>query len=132
MRKKTKAPAVPAITGAEWIVMRVVWEQGPVTAKAVVEALATHEDWKPKTIQTLLRRLTDKGALDYVKQGREFVFRAVAAERDCQLEESRSFLQRVFGGGKIAPFLAAFVEQEALSPADVRELRRILGEEDKK
>jgi len=127
MRKKTKtAVPLPSITDAEWNVMRIVWERGTATANEVVQALEGAMHWKPKTVHTLLRRLTDKGALDYDKNGREFVFRPLVTERDCQLAESRSFLDRVFGGG-VAPMVAAFVEQERLTPEEIAELKRILG-----
>lgn len=126
MRKKSKtAASLPSITSAEWAVMRAVWERGTATANAVVQALEGTMLWKPKTIHTLLRRLTDKGALDYEKSGREFVFRPLVSERDCQLAESRSFLDRVFGGA-VAPMVAAFVEQEKLTPEEISELKRIL------
>jgi BlaI family penicillinase repressor len=126
MRKKSK-PSVPlpSITDAEWNVMRILWERSTATANDVVQALEGYMHWKPKTIHTLLRRLTDKGALDYEKSGREFVFRPLVSERDCQLAESRSFLDRVFGGG-VAPMVAAFVEQERLTPEEIAELQRIL------
>ena len=106
--------------------MRIVWERGTATANEVVQSLEGSMHWKPKTIHTLLRRLTDKRALDYEKSGREFVFRPLVTERDCQIAESRSFLDRVFKGG-VAPMVAAFVEQEKLSPEEVNELKRILG-----
>lgn len=106
--------------------MRAVWERGTATANDVVQALEGTMHWKPKTIHTLLRRLTDKGALDYEKNGREFIFRPLVTERDCQLAESRSFLDRVFGGA-VAPMVAAFVEQEKLTPEEITELKRILG-----
>ncbi len=128
MRKKSSAPPPPAITEAEWIVMRVLWEKAPMTANAVVAALAGRMEWKPKTIHTLLRRLTDKGALAYEKVGREFVFTPQVRAGDCQMAEGRSFLDRVFGEPRLAPMLAAFVEQEALSAGEIQELKRILDE----
>src|SRR5687767_10219621 len=120
MRKKKPAAVLPSISDAEWTVMRIIWERGTATANEVVQALEGSMHWKPKTIHTLLRRLTDKGALDYEKNGREFVFRPLVMERDCQLAESRTFLERVFGGG-VAPLVAAFVEQERLTPEEIAE-----------
>jgi BlaI family penicillinase repressor len=116
---------LPAISDAEWAVMRVMWERGAATANDVVDAVASQRGWKPKTVHTLMRRLVDKDALEFDKRGREYVFRPRVGERDCQLAESRSFLRRVFGG-EVAPFLAAFVEREQLTPEDIDELRRIL------
>ena len=126
MRKKKQPAALPSISDAEWTVMRIIWERGTATANEVVQALEGAMHWKPKTIHTLLRRLTDKGALDYEKSGREFVFRPLVSERDCQLAESHTFLDRVFGGG-VAPLVAAFVEQERLTAEEISELKRILG-----
>jgi BlaI family transcriptional regulator, penicillinase repressor len=128
MRKIQQPKLLPAITEAEWVVMRVLWEGSAMTANEVVAALAGQREWKPKTVHTLLRRLTDKGALAYEKEGREFVFTPQVPASDCQLAEGRSFLDRVFGGPRLAPMLAAFVEQEALTPTEIAELRRILDE----
>lgn len=117
----------PSISEAEWVVMRVVWKQGTVTANQVVDALATKMSWKPKTIHTLLRRLVHKRALAYEKIGREFHYQALAEAEDCTHFASRSFLDRFFEG-RVAPFLAGFLEREKLSREEIEELRRILDD----
>jgi BlaI family penicillinase repressor len=105
--------------------MRIVWRQPPATANQVTAALATRMQWKPRTVQTLLSRLVRKGVLTFEKHGREYWFSPTVAESDCVHRESRSFLQRVFGG-QLAPFLATFLERESLTPEELAELRRIL------
>jgi BlaI family penicillinase repressor len=105
--------------------MNVVWIQGPVTANQVVEALSDQVDWKPKTIQTLLRRLVIKGALSFDKQGREHLFRAVVDAQKVRHAASHSFLQRLVDG-ELAPFLACFLEQEKLTEAEIKELKQSL------
>jgi BlaI family penicillinase repressor len=117
---------MPAISDAEWVVMRAVWERWPMTTGEVVGAVARGRGWKPKTVHTLLRRLVDKGALSYEKAGREYAYTPLVGERECQMAESRTFLSRVFGGAGVAPFLAAFVEREKLSTEEIDELKRIL------
>ena len=69
------SPALPRISEAELVVMKVVWNQAPITTNQVVGALEHQVHWKPKTIHTLLRRLVRKGALAFEKQGREYLFR---------------------------------------------------------
>jgi BlaI family penicillinase repressor len=118
---------MPSISDAEWVVMKVAWEQGQVTANQVVAALAHKQHWKPKTVHTLLRRLTQKGALAYDRVGREFLYRPMVDAEDCAHAVSRSFLKRFFDG-QLAPFLASFLEQEELSPEEMAELRRILDQ----
>jgi BlaI family penicillinase repressor len=115
----------PSISDAEWVVMRAVWERYPLTANQVVDALANRAHWKPKTIHTLLRRLTRKGALTFERKGREYLFRPLVTAEDCEHAITRSFLGRFFGG-ELAPFLSRFVQRENLTAAEVRELKRIL------
>jgi BlaI family transcriptional regulator, penicillinase repressor len=121
------APLPPSISEAEWVVMKVVWDRGTVTANQVVGALQKEASWKPKTIHTLLRRLVYKNALAYDKVGREFHYRPLVDARHCTHVATRSFLDRFFGG-HVAPFLACFLEGEKLSPTEMDELRRILDQ----
>src|SRR2546427_10881551 len=116
---------LPKISDAEWVVMKVVWQQAPLTTKEVVEKLEDKTHWKPKTIHTLLSRLVRKGALEFDKKGREYQFRPRVSARECEHAATRSFLGRFFGG-ELAPFLARFVEKEKLAPGEIEELKRIL------
>ena len=125
MKPNRRDRLLPRISDAELVVMKVVWESAPVTANQVVEALERRKHWKPKTIHTLLRRLVQKGALDFDKKGREHQFRPLVNSGDYTHAASRSFLGRFFDG-EVAPFLAYFLEREKLSREEIAELRRIL------
>lgn len=118
--------APPNISNSEWQVMKVVWQQAPTTANRVCEVLLPEQDWKPRTVQTLLTRLSQKGMLTYEKSGREFVYTPLYTEDECTHAAGRSFLDRVFNG-QVAPFLSNFLEREELSEADIAELRTILN-----
>ncbi|HXP58894.1 MAG TPA: BlaI/MecI/CopY family transcriptional regulator [Dongiaceae bacterium] len=113
------------ISGAEWVVMKVIWELNAGTAKQVVEALKGRTRWKPKTIHTLLSRLVRKGALASEKSSREYLFKPLVAEEACRISASRSLLESVFDG-EIAPFLACFLKSRKLSAKEIEELKRIL------
>lgn len=128
--RKQPARALPQISNAELVVMKVVWERAPVTANQVVETLESRQRWKPKTVHTLLRRLVRKGALDYEKQGREFHFEPLIDAQEYAHAASRSFLSRFFDG-EVAPFLACFLERERLRPEEIAELKRILDQKQK-
>lgn len=123
------AESLPKISDAEWTVMRVFWENGECPVGEVIEKLSDTTDWKPRTIQTLVRRLHGKGALSRrdadEKAGRGYLYAAAVSEGDCEHAASRSFLGNVFGG-ELAPFLANLVEKESFSEAELEELRKIL------
>ena len=102
-----------------------MWSLGTANATEVVETLAGQNSWSPRTVRTLLGRLVKKGALGYREQGREYLYHPLIDERSTELEASRSFLDRVFDG-KLAPFLAGFVESGDYSNADLEALKRIV------
>lgn len=121
----------PKITEAEWTVMRVFWQLGEAALGDVVRALEAQLDWKPRTVQSLMRRLVEKGALISESQGRDFRYRPAFTQDECQVDEGRSFLQRVFEG-RLTPFVAAMVEKQEVSKDELRELRALLDEAEKK
>lgn len=105
------------------------WRLGEATSKEVVGALEGRQRWKPKTVQTLVNRLVQKGALDYRKAGREHVYRPLFAEAQCVHEASKTFVDRVFGG-RLAPLLACFLEREECSRSEIEEMRRLLKQKE--
>lgn len=120
----------PKISDAEWLVMKTLWARAPATTNEVVDALEPQTPWKPKTIMTLLNRLVKKGALGFEKKGRVYEYFPRVKEADCVRAESRSFLERVYGGA-LQPMLAHFLEQTPLSKEEIEDLRRILDEKGK-
>ena len=111
----------PQISGAEWEVMKVLWDLAPLTGAEVAERMRAH----PKTIKTLLARLVKKGALKYTEEANRYLYRPVYPRERFVAEESRSFLQRVFGG-EATPALVHFVENVDLTDDEIRELRELL------
>jgi BlaI family penicillinase repressor len=117
--------STPPISEAEWLVMKVLWERSPQTANEVTEALESQTDWKPKTVKTLLSRLVRKKALGFEREGKAYRYQPLVSEEACARVRRRTLLQRVYDGA-ITPMLAAFIEDEDLSPEDIAELRRLL------
>lgn len=118
-------PVIPRISESEWRVMKVLWERSPLTAGEIVEVLVPQTRWKAKTVKTLLNRLVSKGALGFDRAGRAYRYYPQVSERECVLEESRSFLQRVYGG-TLLPMVAALIEEQELSAGEIQDLKRIL------
>ena len=121
----TSATDGSGISDAEWEVMEVLWAEAPLTSREVVERLAGETGWSPKTIKTLLGRLTRKGALTYDEQGNRYLYSPAVVKTDAVRAEGRSFVERVFGGDASLALLH-FARQVDLSPAEAEELRRLL------
>jgi BlaI family penicillinase repressor len=131
MARRPETSPAPKISDAEWTVMKVLWERGTSTLAEVVKELEGRLAWKPRTVQSLIRRLTDKGALAVEAVGREFRYSPAVAQDQCQHEESVSFLDRVFNG-RLTPFVAGMMEREEVSKDDLAALRQMLAEAEKK
>lgn len=119
------------ITEAESRVMELLWQQSPQTSKEIVAALLEPTGWHEKTIKTLINRLLGKGAIGAEKDGRRYLYSPLLRREDWQQRESRSLLDRVFGG-KVTPLLAHFSRHEKLTAKDVAELRKLIDAIDKK
>jgi BlaI family penicillinase repressor len=115
------------ISDAEWQVMVVVWERGPLSAAEVADALASETGWTASTVKTLLHRLVKKEALGYEQQGKGYLYRAKLSRTACVRVESRSFLEKVFGGQESA-LLEYFVKSSRLSADEIEQLKQLLDE----
>lgn len=119
---------LPAISDAEWDVMKVLWERGQAGAQEVTEALAVERNWRPQTVKTLLNRLVKKGAVAYAEEGRRFIYRPRVARDAVERAASRSFLTRVFDGA-VTPAVVHLLKLGNLTAADIEELKRTLDRE---
>jgi Predicted transcriptional regulator len=113
------------ISNAEWQVMKVFWEESPLTAPSVIKHLKPETNWSPKTIQTLIGRLVTKGALGLNKDAAMYQYYPLISQEECMREETKSFLQKVYGGS-FHLMLANFVKNENLSAKEIEELRNML------
>jgi BlaI family transcriptional regulator, penicillinase repressor len=119
----------PAISEAEWEVMKVLWDvPGAQTAGGVVGALEKQTHWKPRTIKTLLGRLVKKGAVAVQVSEGKHLYKAAVTRDACRRAESKSFLARVFDG-RAAPAVMHLISETKLTAKEIAELKRILEEE---
>lgn len=118
---------LPAISEAEWEVMKILWSRSPQSANEVIEALEGVTDWKPKTVRTLISRLVQKNAIAFQDTGRTYFYYPLVSQDDYVQVETQSLLKRLYGGA-IKPLLVNFLREQKLSSDEISELRRILDE----
>lgn len=118
---------IPNVTQAEWVVMKTLWDEHPLTGNEVARRLASKRHWKPKTVKTLLARLVTKEAVAYDQRGREYHYYPLLAEELCKEAASQSFLKTIFNGA-VKPMLATILDSHRLSDEDIAELKALLDE----
>lgn len=111
-------------------IMRVLWAEGRVTARAITEALNREEPIAHSTVQTLLRKLEAKGAVAHEQEERSFLFRALIKESDVTRSAAQDLLDRVFRGS-VSGLVAHLLDQEEVSPEEMKRLRALIDEKSK-
>ena len=115
------------VSEAELEIMEALWSADAPIAAADVGARVADRGWSLPTVKTMLSRLTQKGVVDYIEEGRRYLYRPTI-ERDAYVGgESRRLVDRLFGG-KLSPMIARLAEDEALSSEDIDEIEALLRE----
>lgn len=118
---------LPQISESEFEVMKIIWKYAPISTNEITEKLLQTTSWSPKTIQTLIKRLVNKGAVTYEKQSRMFVYTPAIKENEYIGQESNSFLNRYYDGN-ITTMLSAYIENDKLSESELDTLRTLLAQ----
>ena len=106
---------------AELRMMRIVWEQEPMTSRRLVELCGERLGWNKSTTYTVLRKLCERGIL----RNDSSTVTSVAKLADVQRYESRAVMERSFDGS-LPQFITAFMDGRSLSREDAEELKRII------
>lgn len=114
------------ITDAEWRIMRVIWTLDSATSRELIDILGESMDWKPATIKTLLRRLSDKGIVKTKKDGNKFIYTATMDESDTIDLASKKFFNQVCAK-KVGSAIAYLIDNSELTQADVDKIQASLN-----
>jgi BlaI family penicillinase repressor len=108
-------------------IMRVLWQRGQATAREITEALQETQPIAHSTVQTLLRKLEDKGSVRHRREDRTFIFVPAIAEDRVTRSATRDLVQRVFGGSA-AGLIAHLLKEEKISPKEIEALRTLIDQ----
>ncbi len=119
--------AKTVLSDGEWRIMNLLWAQAPRRVPELTEALASDTGWSRATVNMMLQRLEDKGAVRMEPLGRGKVYYPVLSQADARQKETARFLDRLYGGS-LGLMVSSLAGQQALSREDIRALRAILDE----
>ena len=120
------------LTNAEMAVMELLWETEPLTARQIREQL--YDDSKTSqhgTVQRLLQSLEEKGFVHRDRSLGVHLFSAIVSREaygGLQLES----LAEKLTGGSIAPLLTHLLDEKKLDKAEIKRLRKLLEEAQKR
>lgn len=110
------------ISDAELEVLKILWTHNEsMTERQIIDALHGGSGWHRATIQTLIRRLCEKGVVQKEKKG-VFYFSAAVTKREYAQERTADLLNRVYGGNA-KNLVSAMLNDNILSEQGIDDLR---------
>lgn len=112
------------ITGSEYEIMKILWENGGKMTVAQVTAKLSDNDWTASTVSTFLQRLLKKGVVLCEKKGKTNLYFPGISQDKYDFEETENFIAKIYKGSAKS-LVAALFESKKLSKDDVSELKKM-------
>lgn len=112
-------------TPAELAVLKILWEQGPLTVRGVMQHMDNTQGRAYTTVMSLLGVMHDKQLLDRQSQGKAFVYSAAADRQRTLTAMLSDLVDRAFEGSSSA-LVAHLLEGENPSAKDLEEIRQLI------
>lgn len=119
MNKGTKLGKV------QFEIMQILWDRGKATAREITDSLPGDEPLAHSTVQTLLRKLEAKGAVQHYQEGRTFVFKPKLKQAEVTRSAAQDLLSRVFQGS-LSSMVAHLLKSEDVSKEELLKLRELI------
>lgn len=114
------------VADAELAVLKVMWEHGPLTARAIAEAIYPDgAESEFAAVHSFLQRLERKGLVVRDRSSFVHVFSPTASEVDILGQEIKTLVERL-GTGSLAPMIMQLIDQKRLSKKEAAEIRKLL------
>jgi len=118
------------LSKSEEQLMQYIWKQGKAFMN---ELLEMYPDPKPAntTVATLLKRMKDKGYIDYEQLGRSRQYYPLVKKSDYFSRHLNGLIQKYFNNSP-SSFASFFAKETDLSEKELQELQEIVQQELKK
>ena len=108
---------------AELRLMEIIWEREPISAKDISSLAAEQLGWNKNTTYTVIKRLIEKNVLKRTEPN--FICTSILKRKDVQKSETKTLIEKLFGGSKQA-FFAAFADEQ-LSQDEINALKQLIN-----
>ncbi|MBN1290896.1 MAG: BlaI/MecI/CopY family transcriptional regulator [Candidatus Latescibacteria bacterium] len=109
-------------------VMRVLWEKKHATAQQITDAINETEPIKHISVQMLLRKLVQKGAIGYDVENRTYIYYPLVNKEKTINNAMRNFVNHIFAGSK-DDLVSYIIKNEFISEKKLKEIRALLNKD---
>jgi BlaI family transcriptional regulator, penicillinase repressor len=113
------------LTEAELRLMDVLWEQGPSSVQAVLDALPRKSQLAYNSVLTTIRILEKKGYVRHIKDGRAHIYRPLVEREEASRSEIRHLAHRFFKNSH-EMLVLNILEDRGVDAEELKRLRQLL------
>ena len=111
----------PKIFESEYRFCLILWENEPISSRALSELSKEKLGWSKTTTYTVIKRLSDRG----VVKNENAVVTSLVSKDEAQKAEIDELVEKKFEGS-LPAFIAAFAKRQKLSDKEIEEIERII------
>ena len=117
----------PPLSEAQLEIMNVVWGAGRTTVAEVWQRLSARRKIARNTVQTMMKRLEEKGWLKHTEDGNTFVYSAAVPRGKTLRSMVLSLVDSAFEGSAEG-LIHALIQGRTISDDEARRIRKMIDE----
>ena len=111
----------PKIFESEYRFCLILWEHEPIKSTDLAKLCKERLEWSKTTTYTVIKRLSERGVI----KSENASVTSIVSKEEAQQSELEELMDKKFEGS-LPAFIAAFGKRQALSDAEIEEIRRII------
>ncbi|WP_168204003.1 BlaI/MecI/CopY family transcriptional regulator [Aliikangiella coralliicola] len=116
------------LSDLQLMVMKVLWEQGKLSVSEVHRLLNEQKELALTTVATLLKRMHEKGVVDFEKAGRQHLYFPLVSEEEVKTSMLSNILANLFDGNP-TELVHHLVGQSEVDEEELGKIKAILSSE---
>ena len=111
----------PKIFEREYRFCLILWEHEPIKSTDLMKLCKEKLEWSKTTTYTVIKRLSERGVI----KNENAIVTSIVSKEEAQQSELEELMDKKFEGS-LPAFIAAFGKRQALSDAEIEEIRKII------
>ena len=111
----------PKIFESEYRFCLILWEHEPIKSTDLMKLCKEKLEWSKTTTYTVIKRLSERGVI----KNENAIVTSIVFKEEAQQSELEELMDKKFEGS-LPAFIAAFGKRQALSDAEIEEIRKII------
>ena len=113
------------LTELQIAILRLLWENGELTAAQIWEQLYAERKLAQTTVATIVARLQRRRILARRSKDKQFVYRALVTEADVRHSMVSELTERLFAGD-VTALVSHLISARDMTPGDLARVKKIL------